>query len=182
MFGYSHLNILFTNVMATGFVQNLFHSVVIRETDEGDRKPVAPVESRYVYVGIDDTKGFYAYCRQIGAVDSVNEESVGSCNTKIYTLQASHRMVFYNGEEKRSHETITAQLLKAFMKSGIGIKLQKVYTIPEQILQLETPTGIFSFKEHSFYIAVDFLVILKLQADTCEIEITCEGIKNPICK
>lgn len=180
MFGYSILNELFTNVLQTKFVTGIFHSVQLKPIPEGGSKPAAPVKGRFIPVGVNDTKGFSCYCRQSGSADVLNSERLGGCNTKKYRFQIPHRLVFYNDNEKRSHEEIIAALVKAVIKTNF-LTLQKVVTIPEEILKTEAPTGRFTFTETTFYIAIDFFVLLDIQTDNCEAEIQCEGTPNPFC-
>lgn len=180
MFGYSILSELFRNVLQTKFVTGIYHSVMLKPIAEGGSKPAAPVNRRYEYVGVNDVKGFSCYCRQVGSAEVLNAERLGGCNTKKYRFQILHRLVFYNDNEKRSHEEIIALLTRAVTKTNF-LTLQKIVTIPEEILRSEVPTGRFTFKENTFYVAFDFFVLLDIQADNCEAEIKCEGIPNPFC-
>ncbi len=179
MFGTSTLKQLFTAILQTKFVTGVHHSVKI-QSQEGIGKPVAPVNGKFIYVGIDDREGFTCYCRQTGPADVESVEKIGGCSKKKYRLQVPHRLVFYNQEETRDHDTITARLTAATMDVYL-VKLQRVLTIPDDILRTESPTGRFTFRDNSFYIAIDFFVLLDVMADTCETEITCEGIDNPFC-
>lgn len=180
MFGYSILNKLFVNVFLTTFVKSIYHSVTMKPATDGGIKPAASVDGRIVYVGIDDTKGFYCYCRQTGAAEIQKEVRLGGCNGKMTRFSVPHRIVFYHATEKRDHETILGKLVKAVMKTS-RVKITRVHSVPEQLLQQEQPTGRFTFKGKTFYQAIDFSVLLDLQTDTCEQEITCEGIPNPFC-
>lgn len=180
MIGFSILSDLFTNIIQTKFVTGVFHSVMMKPIPGGGNKPAAPVKSRYEYVGPDDKKGFSCYCRQSGSADVTEIEKIGGCTSKKYRFQVPHRIVFYNAIEKRDHEAIIAAMLKAVMKTNMT-RVQKLVTIPEEILRSEAPTGRFQFTETTLYFAIEFFVLLDVQADTCEAEIKCEGVPNPFC-
>lgn len=180
MFGFSILEPLFTNVLQTKFFKGIYHSVMMKPTPQGGNKPAAPVNDRFIYVGLDDTKGFSCYCRQTGSADVVDVENIGGCGVKKYRLQIPHRLVFFNSNEKRDHEQIIAKCLKGVLKSQF-IRLQRVVNIPEEVLRFESPTGRFQFKDTTLYFAIDFFVLLDTQADNCETEFICEGVPNPYC-
>lgn len=180
MIGYSILEPLFTNVLQTKFVNEIYHSVMLKPIPEGGTKPAAPVNKRYKYVGLDDSKGFSCYCRTTGSSDVIDVEKIGGCNTKKHRFQVPTRLVFFNMNELRSHDEIIAILLKAVMKTNF-IRLQKFITIPEEILRSEAPTGRFTFKENTFFLAIDFFLLLDIQTDNCTTEIQCEGVPNPFC-
>lgn len=180
MFGFSILESLFINVIETKFVTEVYHSVLMKPLPEGGVKPAAPVHDRFEYVGLDDSKGFNCYCRQNGSADVLKIEHLGGCNQKKYRFSVPHKLVLFNNDETRDHEAITANLIKAVMKTNY-VSLQKVISIPDDILRSEAPTGRFKFQENTFYIAIDFFVLLDLVADNCEEEIKCTGVPNPYC-
>lgn len=180
MIGFSPLNKLFTAVWNTGLVTKIFHSVLITKTTDGHIKPVAPVGGSYQYVGVEDTEGFVAYCRQAGDVEILKEEPVGA-GLRFYHLQVLHRLVFFNSNESRTHEDLTAQFLKAVMSVPKDVRLRKAITMPVQLLQQESPTGKYVFTPDTYYCGIEFFVLLRLQADTCPQEIKCAGLPNPFC-
>jgi len=181
MIGYSILEPLFINVLQTKFVNEIYHSVLMKPTPEGGNKPVAPVNKRYIYVGLNDTKGFSCYCRQSGSGDVVSTESLGSCGgQKKYRFQVPTKLVFFNDNEERSHDDIIGKLVQAVIKTNF-IRFQKITNNPDEILRSEAPTGKFQFKENTFYVALDFFLLLDIQVDNCTTEIQCEGIQNPYC-
>lgn len=180
MIGYSILSKLFVNVIATKFVTGVYHSVMMKSLEGGGNKPAAPVNGRYVYVGVDDRKGFSCYCRQSGAADVQDIEKIGGCNTKKYKFQIPHRLVFYHANETRSHDEIIAKLTGAVMKTPM-IRIQKIINLPEEILRSEAPTGRFTFNENTFYVSIEFFVLLELQTNNCDEEIQCEKVPNPFC-
>lgn len=147
---------------------------------EGGVKPAAPVNQRFKYVGLDDTKGFSCYCRQSGPAEVIEAEKLGGCNLRKYRFQVPTKLVFFNNLETRSHDEIVALLLQAVMKTSF-IRLQKFLTIPEEILKSEAPTGRFQFKENTFYLSIEFFLLLDIQNDNCTTEIKCEGVPNPFC-
>lgn len=180
MLGFSILESLFINILETKFVKEVYHSVLMKSLPEGGVKPAAPVADRFIYVGLDDSAGFNCYCRQTGSADVLSVEKLGACNNKKYRLNVPHKIVFYSSNEKRGHDDITARLLKAVIKTNF-INLQKVTVIPDDILRSEAPTGRFKFQENTFYIAIDFFVLLDIITDNCEDEIKCNGVPNPYC-
>jgi len=180
MIGYSILEELFRNILQTKFVTGIYHSVLLKPLEKGGLKPAAPVNGRYQYVGLDDTKGFSCYCRTTGPSDVVDAEKIGGCNTRKYRFNVPHKIVFFNASEDRNHEDIIATLLKAFMKTSF-IRIQKFTVIPDEILRSEAPTGRFNFRDNTLYFAIDFFVLLDLQTSNCNEEIKCEGVPNPFC-
>lgn len=181
MLGYSTLTNLFDNVLSAGFVTGVYHSVVMKPIPSGGNRPVAPVNKRFVGVGIEDNKGFSCYCRQTGSAEVKSSEKLGGCNVMKYRFQIPHRLVFFNDNETRSHEDIIAKITGAVMNTPL-VSLQKIISIPEELLRSETPTGRFQFKENTLYFSIEFFVLLDLQRNNCEEEIKCEGVPNPYCK
>jgi hypothetical protein len=178
MFGSSILNQLFTNLVESGFAPKIYHSVIQKPLKKGSFAPAYPIPGGgYNYIGPDDTKGFSAYCRQTGSAEGVVEKV--SSFQKRYKFQVPHRLVFFNDNEARDHETVKGQLLKAVMKTD-KLTVQRIHVLASQILSEEAPTGKFTFDASTFYFAVDFSVLLELQTDNCTTEITCEGTPNPV--
>lgn len=182
MFGFSTLSTLFENVIKTKLVKNVYHSVQLRPLINGKGKaPAAKLDSQeWKYVGIDDTKGFSCYCRKIGAAEITKREMIGGCSSQILHTIAPHSLVFFNDVEKRSHDDITAKIIKAIMLTP-NVRLQRIHDDFETIRGRECPTGKFNFTTYAYYTAFDFNLFLKLQVNNCEEEITCEGVKNPFC-
>jgi len=180
MIGYSILEPLFINVLQTKFVTEIYHSVLLKPTPEGGNKPVAPVNKRYIYVGLNDTKGFSCYCRQSGSGDVISNDRVGSCGPKIYRFQVPTKLVFFHDYEERIHDDIIGKLVQAVIKTD-KVRFQKITMNPDEILRSEAPTGKFQFKESTFYVSLDFFILLDIQVDNCTTEIQCEGIQNPYC-
>lgn len=180
MQGFSILSQLFTRVIETKFVSGIYHSALLSEIEKGKGlMPVVNLNGRYKYIGIDDTKGFFAYCRQTGPLEVLETRKIGGCQTKQYKTQIPQRLVFFNNHEERSHEDISAVLIKAVIGS-VGVKLSKVYSDQRDILKQESPTLTFNFTQKTFYCAIDFFVLLTLQTDNCEQEMRCEGLQNPV--
>lgn len=179
MLGYSILSNLFTNIIATKFVNSIYHSVVI-ESKDGERRPVASIDGKYRYVGIQDNNGFSCYCRQIGPAEVQKTFNVAACGKNITRFQVPHRIIFFNANEERNHEDILAKLIGVTMGS-YRITISRINNIREDLLRQEVPTGRFNFTENTFYQGIDFFVLLDLQTDNCEQEIRCDGLRNPFC-
>lgn len=180
MQGLSILKNLFDNLIDTGIVRNVYHSVVIRQ-DGDHKKPAAPVSDRFQYVGVDDSKRFTTYCRAIGAMEVVKEEKFASCGGKNIRVQILHRLVFFNQKESRDFDDISGKLINAVLKTGNKIKFQRLVTNYQDILLQEAPTGQFKFTPSTYYTAIEFFVILDLTTNNCQQEIRCSGIENPYC-
>lgn len=180
MLGQSTLKELFDNIIKTTFVKGVYHSVSMKPLLKGASKPAAPVDGRFKSVGVEDTEGFSCYCRQTGPLQVQKIEKVGSCNQNIHRSTVPHRLVFFNDIEKRDHDSLTAILMKAVMKTP-KIHMVSVNTDPEAILKLEAPAGKFTFKIDTYYVCINFDVFLDVKADNCEQEIVCEGVANPYC-
>lgn len=162
-------------------MKGVYHSVRMKPLTSGGFVPAAPVNGKFIPVGIDDAKGFTCYVRQIGAAENVKEERIGGCGAnKLYRFNVPHRVVFFNNKETRSHDEITSILLKAIMKTEF-VKIQRVHINHEEILRAEAPTGRYGFAEATFYMAIDFFILLDTQTDNCDTEIQCEKVANPYC-
>lgn len=180
MIGLTTLSALFTNLINTNIVDKVYHSVLIKQDGE-HKKPAAPVKGRFQYVGVDDTKGFTAYCRAVGPVETEKSESMGSCSSiQRYRTQTLHRLVFFNQDEDRAPDDLSGRLLQAVMMTP-KIKFKRLITNPGDILASEAPTGQFKFLPSTFYIAIEFLVVLDITTDTCQTEIKCKEVANPFC-
>lgn len=181
MQGQSILNTLFTNIIATGLVKEIFHSVLIRDI-QGNKKPLVPVEGSFINVGPDDTQKFLTYCRANGPIDFEQEEKIGA-QKKILWIRIPHKIVFFNDDEPRDHDQLTGTFIQAVVGTP-GIRFARAYTIPDQILQTET-NGQYTFTPSTYYSAIDFSLLLKLQANDCEAEFgfsfNCNDLKNPFC-
>lgn len=178
MIAFSILQSLFKNVIATGYVEKIYHSVIMNPTKEGGKKPSAFIDSRVTYLGPDDTKGFSCYCRETGPTEIRSEERLSSCNLKLFKLQTPFRMVFQNQIEERNHEEIISALIGAFSKTS-KVKFVRLNSIALDLLAQETPTGSFTITENTFYQAIDFLLLLEIQGTTCETDTSCNNLENP---
>lgn len=179
MQGHSILNEIFSRLINTELMTQVYHSVIIREVD-GIRKPIAPVKGGYEYVGVQDEAGFTAYCRATGPLEIESTINVGSCQANIIRATIPHKLVFFNDHEERNHDDITGKLIQAVLGVG-GVRFQRAITIPEQILSTEAG-GRFTFTPATYYTAIDFSILLRLQADECAQEFGCGGFPNPFCQ
>lgn len=178
MIGFSTLQSLFSDLISTGLVpKEIFHSVIIRDDGQGNKKPSAPVGKRFVYVGINDSKTPF-YCRAIGPLETIKTERVHSTQIE-YTVQALHRIVLYNQYETRSHDDIAGALTKVVMRNP-KTKFVRLYTDAQDILRQEQPTGTFELPTSALYIAIEFNLQMKMISDDCTTEISC-GLINPFC-
>lgn len=177
MFGSSILVDTFTRVINTRFVNGVYHSVIMKELTNGDVRPVAPIKGRFVPVGVEDHQGFSSYCRQIAPAEVLKVVPISS-TSKQYQFRILHRLVFFNPQEKRSQEQVTSQLVKAVIGSP-HVEINKIRTDHMELLKSEQPGGRFTFRDNTYYTAIDFYIFLRLQANNCEEEISCEGILNP---
>lgn len=180
MTGQSILKELFDNLLETKLFKEISHSVVLKKLLTGGVKPVAPYKEDFEAVGIEDHKGFNCYCRQVGPLEVSDIEKVGACGLKIYKTKTLHRLVFFNDNEKRSQDDLTGILTKAVIKTGF-INLKSIESEADKILQKESPAGTFVFTNKTYYLAIDFFVLLTLQTDNCEQEISCNRLPNPYC-
>lgn len=178
MLGQSILNNLFDRVIETKIVKEIFHSVIVR-TISGNMKPLAPVGTAFQGVGPDDTQKFLTYCRATGPMDFEQEQRIGSCQSKILFARVPHKIVFFNDDEERDHDALTGKLIQAVIGTP-DVRFIRAYTIPEQILQTES-NGQYTFTPSTYYTAIDFSLLLKLQGKDCEQEFGCKSLRNPYC-
>jgi hypothetical protein len=174
------LKALFDNILQTKFLKNVYHAVTLQPRLEGGgSSPAASVSGRFVYVGPDDTKGFTGYIRQTGAAEVRDKVAIGS-QKWMYNMKFPFRAVFFNQNEKRSFEDLTATLTKAIIKTP-RVELIRINPIREDLLKQEVPSGTFKFKTSTYYASIDFFVFLSLQADNCEQVLSCSDLANPYC-
>lgn len=177
MIGYSTLETLFTRLTDNKLISKIYHSVVFNTSTDGSRKPSAFVNGMLTYVGPDDSKGFYSYCRQTGPGEVTKEERVGS-SWKLYKVRVPFKMVFFNSFEERDHEEILRALIGIFANTD-KISISRVHTIQTDILNSEVPGGSITFTQDTFYKAIDFFVLLDIQGTSCNFDIGCNNISNP---
>lgn len=175
------LNKLFTNLLQTKFFKQVYHSVTLQpRLQGGGYSPAAQVNGRYVYVGPDDTKGFAAYVRQTGTMEVQGvKEALGGGQFR-YKMKVPMRAVFFNDKEGRNFEDLTAALTKAIIKTPL-VDLARINPLREDVLRNEVPSGAFKFKTSTYYVSIDFFIILFLQSDNCEQVLTCSDLANPFC-
>lgn len=175
------LSDLFRNLLQTKLLKNVFHSVTLQpKLQGGGYSPAAQVNGRYVYVGPDDTKGFSAYVRQIGTAEVQGvKEPLGGGQFR-YKMKFPFRAVFFNDKENRNFEDLTAALTKAIIKTPL-VDLARINPLREDVLRSEVPSGVFKFKTSTYYVSIDFFLILFLQTDNCEQVLTCADLVNPFC-
>jgi hypothetical protein len=178
MQGYSILKTVFDFLLETGLVSSVFHSVQIKET-ETERFPAFPLANGdFQYVGLDDSKIMNCYIRQVEDLRVIKVDRISS-NQNEYDCRIAHRAVFFNDNETRN----TDDLLNTFIQLAFlpGTILTRVIVDPDKLQQLESKIDGFEFSSNSFYCAVDFDILLRLQKNNCKIEITCSNVPNPYC-
>jgi len=171
---------ILNNILETKFFKNVYHSVTLQPRLEGGGfSPAAQIGNRFVYVGPDDTKGFNGYIRQTGAAEVWKKDAI-SCAVTRYQMKFPFRAVFFNDKETRNFEDLTAALTKAIIKTS-HVELIRINPIREEVLRTEVPAGKFQFKTSTYYVSIDFFVFLSLQADNCELVLSCSDLVNPYC-
>jgi hypothetical protein len=165
-------------IIATGLVSKVYHSCQLLRDDQSQRfYPVYQRGAEQPYIGIDDTKGMFAYIRGNGDTTAAMAK-IGSCPT-TYDMAAPVRVVFFNDYEKRDFNTLVTKL-SSFTFLG-GLKLTRIITDTHRLLREEQPTFQHSFDGLTFYVAFDITInFLHLPSD-CE-QKDCVTWPNPICK
>lgn len=180
MIGFSSLNDVFRNVLGTGLVKEIYHSVIIRNDGTGQVKPSAPVETKFVYVGIDDSHGFRAYQRAVTPLEWIREDRVGGCSPSRVQVRVLNRLVFFSPNETRGHDDLANALALAVIGTP-GVRFQRLMTNAEDFIRQEHPTGSFHLSTADFYIAIEFYTTFWINPQSCgQPEIGC-GKKNPFC-
>lgn len=178
MTGYSTLKPLFQSLIDTGLVQKIYHSVIIREQGE-NRYPAYRVGDEWYYTGVDDTKIMGCYLRQTGDLQNGRTEQASSCQ-KMYITRVPYRLVFFNDHETRNHDDLQAKIMNIVFQKDI--ELVRFVTDKTRLAIDETALKGFNFGGNTFYAALDFILIVRLTRNNCEVEINCGEIPNPICK
>ncbi len=133
--------------------------------------------AEYHYVGLDDSRGFYAYIRYNGDVAAVPNK-IGSC-AGFSRLVTPLRVVFYNDQETRDHAVLTDQLTRfTFLKN---VSLSRVVLDKFALVKAESDQVRENFDAAVYYVAFDILVNTVVLPSNCEQDL-CRTFINPICE
>lgn len=164
-------------LLATGLVKEVYHSVEIIETKDGPKVPAYARGSEQYYVGPDDSKGMFAYIRKTGPVKPANAEPMGSCSG-MYKLAVPLRIVVFQDNVKEDHDSLIQRLLAFTFLSGVD--LLSFTSNAFQLGKQEAPVGAFEFDATTFYMAIDVSAKIRITQTMCK-EDTCIAHPNPIC-
>lgn len=164
-------------LIATGLVQEVYHSVELYENESGKLFPVYSEGAEQIYIGPDDTKGRFAYIRQTGPAITTDTFKEGS-ESKYYKLSYPLRIVVFKDNEKENFDWLQKKLISfAFMPH---VFLQAISNDAFKLGKQESPIGNFNFDATTFYIAIDVKATIVVGESICE-ENNCITTPNPIC-
>lgn len=137
--------------------------------------PVYKKGAEFVYTGIDDTRGLFAYIRENGDISS-QPLKIQSCQ-KAYQVTAPLRVVFFHDSDKRDFGILTQQLSSfTFLQF---VNLVRIITDKNRLIIEESPIFRERFDAKTFYVAFDITVKFDLMPSDCEVD-NCKPIINPI--
>lgn len=178
MIGYSILRPVFDRLFNTEIISELYHDVQIW-IQEDEKYPIGGPENKYL--GVDDTKLSTGYLRSIGDCETVSSEKIGACNLKEYRLRQLYRLVIYRPNETRAKDDLYSVILNSIMVPNV--EMRRLITDKTKLLAEEGGSRNFILETKTFYCAVEFFAIVKIQASSCQAEISCgAALPNPICK
>lgn len=165
-------------ILATGLVPTVYHSCeLVRNLENGRTFPAFKQGADYVYVGMDDTKGMYAYIRSNGDAPSVPLK-LTSC-ARQYEISTPLRVVFYNDRDDRDQHYLQTKL--ATFTFLTNVTLQRIIVDKFRLAKEENTINDPKFDGKVFYLAFDIIVKTVLLPDDCAAD-ACETFPNPICK
>ena len=163
-------------IIKTGLVANVFHSVqLIKDDNFVTQYPVYRQGKEYVYTGLDDSKGLFAYVRAAGDIAGVPLK-IQSCG-RSYDMAASLRVVFFNDNEDRDQEDLLNKLSSFTFLNGVT--LQRIITDKFRLVKEESQIFRQRFDGKTFYAAFDVLVSFILLPSECETD-PCVVYQNPV--
>lgn len=166
------------NIIASGIVNKVYHSCqLLRDEQYQQFFPVYRKGAEQPYIGIDDTKGLFAYIRANGDM-SAEVSRVASCSN-AYDMKAPLRVVFFSDNERRDFGLLVTRL-SAFAFAA-GVRLNRVITDMNKLLKDEQPNFAHQFDGQTFYVALDITVTFVLSPNLCE-QTDCKAYVNPLCK
>jgi hypothetical protein len=165
-------------ILATGLVNRVYHSCQLLREDNGTQLyPVYSNGKDFVYIGPDDTKGFFAYIRSNGDM-AMTPLLIGGCK-KSYEVTAPMRVVFFHDDETRNHEELVTKLSTfTFMTN---VTLQRIVTDKFRLVREESDLYRPSFDGKTFYTAFDISLNLVLLQSDCGPDKVCAVHQNPVC-
>lgn len=164
-------------ILKTGLVSRVFHSChLLRDEQAQQFFPVYKRGEDQPYIGIDDSKGLFAYIRANGDA-TPRDAKLGGC-LHNYDMLAPLRVVFFSDNEKRDFNVLTTQL--AAFTFVPPVKLVRIITDTHRLLREEQPIYTHSFDGQTFYIAFDITINFLLLPSHCE-QKNCVAFPNPIC-
>lgn len=164
-------------ILKTGIVNSVYHSCELLLDKNGSVYPVYSSGGEYKYVGVDDTKGMFAYIRDNG--DSyVKPFNISSCKN-TYEASCPLKVVFFSDYENRNHNDIITKISEfTFMER---VSLNKISTDKFKLSREESDIFRERFDAGTFYVSFDIIVKIILLPNTCDIDL-CKSYINPICK
>lgn len=163
-------------LLKTTLVTRVYHSCEMILNKEGKMYPCYPVGGEYLYVGMDDRKGLYAYIRGNGDAVATTLK-LQSC-ARAYDVRTPMRVVFFHDNEDRDRNFLQKKL--ALFTSLADVTLQKIITDKYRLVKEESDVFDANIDGKVFYMAVDVLVKTILLSDTCA-NAECEIHQNPLC-
>lgn len=163
-------------ILATGLVKKVFHSCqLLKDAGRNIIYPAYKKGAEFVYTGIDDTQGLFAYIRVNGDVSAVPLK-LQSC-ARAYTVTSPLRVVFFNDSEDKDFEYLVTKLSSfTFLKN---VTLIRIVTDKFRLVSDESPLFRDNFDGKTFYIAVDISVTTILLPSDCEAD-DCKIHVNPL--
>lgn len=163
-------------LIKSGLVSKVFHSCqIIRDDKNQTLYPAYPRGGEYVYTGIDDSKGLFAYIRENGDMAGFPLK-IESCG-RSYTMTAPLRIVFFNDNETRDQADLVRRLSAFTFLTNVT--LVRVITDKFRLVREESPLFRQSFDGKTFYAAIDVTVTFVLSSSDCATE-ACIVYKNPV--
>ena len=159
-------------------IETVYIGVGINKKD-GKALPTYPTGSGFEYVGLDDTKGLFAYIRNIGEwrFEMIKPKSCGY----LYNIAIPLRLVVVGVNRGLELDNL---ILKIFDLLNPKTLIQRAIVEPDQLFALEQ-AGIDSdkvfFNQFDNYFAVDFQMFVTISSSAC-VELNCNLENYKICK
>lgn len=165
-------------IIATGLVSKVYHSCQQLRNDQNQRLYAAYKSgNEFLYAGIDDTKGMFAYIRNNGDINAT-QLKVASCSHS-YDINAPLRVVFFSDHEEKDFNFLIERL-SSFTFLDV-VTLQRVIDDKWRLIREESDIFRERFDGKTFYVAFDVIANFVLLKNTCEQD-ACPTFPNPICK